>query len=160
MATQNQVGNINTTAQSSGLIYLIAGSSTFNATTTFAEVSGLSAAYVLNTSSSADFAMTTDGRLKYTGGTPRKFTLYGFVTALTPGGSISTSVGIGVNGSVNSDSVQPSSSASAVCYPIMSNSIAILNTNDYVSLFLKIASGTGTYTIYGAQIGALSAYGS
>lgn len=159
MPTQNQIGNINQAEQSIGLISL-QSVGTFNATTTFAEVAGFGPSYSLSSGVTSDFVMTTNGRLTYIGGTSRKFNFYDFVTPQsTSASALSAGVAIGVNGTVITGSRQYGFRNSSICYAIPCSEISVLNTNDYISLFLAVSSGTETYTIYGAQLSAVSAYG-
>lgn len=120
----------------------------FNHSGIYAEVAGLPTPFVLN-SNTADFTMTTDGRLLYTGVDTKTF-FCGAVVAMD--GLFDSAISIYKNGNAIAGSEQ-------FIYVNGSNSISnvevTLSTNDHLSVYLK-ATIVGTTDVYFAKVYAES----
>jgi len=144
--TQNQIG----LEGSFGYIWVNTNNwtgTTFSFTNAYQEMSGMSTAYTL-ISPSQDFAMTTDGRLKYTGISTKLFTVdAGFY----PGTSFNYALQLRVNGSaVTGSDVY----ASAGRRPFIARFPVSLATNDYLSMFTKSNVSHAGVVIYMASLSA------
>lgn len=131
---QNQIG----LKGSGGSIYMnnAAAPITVSVTASYQELTSLSTSFSLATTS-PDFAMTTDGRLKYTGIITKNFVVNATI-------NISTA-------STGSSAMQIYKNGSATgieCYESVIPSLSIqkapvsLATNDYISIFFKASSTT------------------
>lgn len=146
---QNQIGLVD----SEGYIYMINGGTTvsFAMTASYKEFTGLSTSFTL-ASTAQDFAMTTDGRLKYTGIPDKLFAIdagYG-----TPGVSSSMAIAIYKNGSTTGfQSFSVGVNVPAICQAFVS-----LATNDYISIFVK-SDTNQTINLYGIYLSANSVEG-
>lgn len=140
--TQNQIGR----KPSYGYIWMNTGNWTGVSkalTTSYQELTSLGTNFVL-ASTPQDFAMTTDGRLKYTGIPTKRFSV---------NASASFSAATFIELYKNGVSLNDSESYSAVYGRIPSFSVD-LSANDYISIWAKVPSNTSVtfYTI------TLSAY--
>lgn len=130
MTIQNQIGN----KASYGCIYMNTGNWTgvsFAFTTAYQEMTSLGTNFTL-ASPSSDFAMTTDGRLKYTGSPTKPF----YVDALFQTGSNLGAFAIQVY--LNGSSVTGADSyVSGGGIFIVSRAPVLLATDDYLSIFAK-----------------------
>lgn len=106
---------------------------TFAMTTSYQELASLSTSYQL-ASPSQDFSMTTDGRLKYTGATTKSFYVDAQFTS-SPTGNFAIQLyknGVALTGS---ETYQVGSFRTIINrFPVD------LSTNDYLSVYGKIAS--------------------
>jgi hypothetical protein len=111
------------------------GTTSFSFTTGFKELTGLSHSFTL-ASPSPDFAMTTDGRLKYTGTNTRVFLCSAACYASILSGAIGMVIQIRKNGSAvtGAQAYYQNSAALIEDFPIS------LDTNDYISIFVATAS--------------------
>jgi len=143
---QNQIGRL----PSYGAIYMNTGNFSgvsFAFTTSYQELTSIGTNFTL-ASPAQDFAMSTDGRLKYTGIPSKRF----LVDAVLNTSSLPdwTALQLYKNGSGLSDSIS---------YAISSVKIASfeveLATNDYLSLFTK-TQNNGSYTISNISLAANS----
>jgi hypothetical protein len=125
---------------------------TFVFTTSYKELTGLSTSFVL-ASPSQDFAMTTDGRLEYTGIKTKTF-------------SIDATFTIASN-SLGNEAIELYKNGTATgiaCFVGDINTLTLngvpvsLSTNDYVSLFAKSSTNL-TVNIYSVTIVATSMEG-
>lgn len=129
MATANQIGR----RTSYGYIWMNTGNWTgvsFSRTTSYQELTGLSTAFTLK-SPSQDFAMTTDGRLKYTGIHTKRFVVNATVSAQ------STFIKLYKNGVALDVTEDYGTSRNRI--PSFSIDLA---TNDYISIWIKGFSAT------------------
>lgn len=124
------------------------GASITLADNTYKEIGSLSTSFTLS-SYSTDFAMTTDGRLKYTGIDTKLFSVTSFINF---NNSARFSSAIYKNGVLISDA-QSYSNGSSVS--INKKVEVYLSTDDYISLWLKRFSGTNI-TVYEVILGAAS----
>lgn len=125
---QNQIG----ATTSAGSIWMNTGGWTgisFSMTTSYKELASLSTAFTLS-SPATDFAMTADGRLRYTGKDPRRFIATGFLSC---GASASYALAIYKNGSI----ITGSDSYCVSGVVLATTPITSLSTDDYISLFVK-----------------------
>lgn len=132
MATQNQIGS----SPSYGCIWMNTGNwtgITFSSTTSYQELTALGTNFTL-ASPSKDFAMTTDGRLKYTGIPTKRF----IVDATTPASS--SFIKLYKNGVALNDSEDWGVSRQRI--PSFS---VDLSTDDYISIWLKGLSATSVF---------------
>jgi len=124
----------------------------FSMTASYKEFTGLSTSFTL-ASTAKDFAMTTDGRLKYTGANTKVFAIdagYG----VTPAVSGSMAIAIYKNGSTTGfQSFSVGVNVPAICQAFVS-----LATNDYVSIFVK-SNTNQTINLYGIYLSASSMEG-
>ena len=147
---QNQIGLIG----SEGYIYMTNAGTTvsFAMTASYSEFTALSTSFIL-ASPSQDFAMTTDGRLKYTGLETKSFAVdasLGISVAVV--GNIA--IAIYKNGSATGfESFSVGVNSPAICQAFVS-----LATNDYLSLFTK-SNTNQTINIYGISLSATSMEG-
>jgi len=148
---QNQLGLVG----SGGYIYMNNSGTgvTFSITTSYQEVASLGTSFTL-ASTSPDFAMTTDGRLKYTGLRTKNFMANAVFC-------------IGSN-SVSSYAIQIYKNGSATGLQLYATSISTLaltkipvslSTNDYISLYAKRATN-GTPSLSSVEISIISTNGS
>lgn len=130
------------------------GTSNFAYTTSYKELTGLSTSFTL-ASPSQDFAMTTDGRLKYTGLTTKLFSVSAACYASLLSGAVGMSIQIRKNGSAitGCQAYYSHSSASIDDFQIS------LSTNDYLSVFVQVASNQ-TAPVLQVNLGANSIGGS
>ena len=144
--TQNQIGR----SPSYGIIYLngTTGAS-FSFTTSYTEITGLSISFALS-SASQDFAMTTDGRLKYTGIPDKLFAVSANLFTVSSTSPEWLSIQIYKNGSAVSES--SIYSGTSVRVPGFS---VTMSTNDYLSIFTK-AQAAASNIIYTAKLSATS----
>lgn len=152
MAFANQIG----LQSSDGYIALSVGATglPFTFTTSYQEMSGLGTSFVLS-SPAQNFAMTTDGRLKYIGVKPDTF-MFEALFQLLSAGVITTAIRLYKNGSplAGSESYQGGQSGTQIIpFPVE------MVTNDYVSLWVKRSSST-TPSIAQIILSATSANGS
>jgi len=129
---QNQIG----LEKSYGYIYMNTGNFTganFVFTTTLKEITGLSTSFTL-ASPSQDFAMTTDGRLKYTGLTTKLFSVS---AALYVNSGNKTELQVNKNGSAVTGSVARSNNSRI----FLDNFPVSMSTNDYLSVFARSLPG-------------------
>jgi hypothetical protein len=143
---QNQIGE----TTSYGTIWLNTGNwngINFSLTTSYKEVSSLATSFSL-ASPSPDFAMTTDGRLKYTGIKTRNFLVKSFLST-DEGGNCS--LAIYKNGSL----VTGAEFYNKAVYFTSVGTQVSLATNDYISIFLKYTSNANIL-IYQATLTAKS----
>ena len=103
---------------------------TFSRTTSYQELTSLGTNFSL-APTSQDFAMTTDGRLKYTGLVKKRFIVDASVETASP------LIKIYKNGSPLDDS-----ESFGVSRPRIANFLVDLDTNDYISLWLKGSSAS------------------
>ncbi len=144
--TQNQIG----LDGSFGYIWVNTNNWTgtsFSFTSSYQELAGMSTAYTLS-SPSADFSMSADGRLQYTGINTKLFTVdAGFY----PGTSFNYALQLRVNGSaVTGSDVY----ASAGRRPFICRFPVSLATNDYLSLFARSNVSHAGVAIYMASLSA------
>lgn len=133
---QNQIG----AKTSVGTIWMNTGNNTgvsFSFTTSYKELTSLGTNFTLM-STSPDFAMTTDGRLKYTGLNTKTFLATATVAFITGNNK---SIAIYKNGSLITG---------AECYAglnifLLPNVTVSLSTNDYLSIFTKISSSGSSF---------------
>lgn len=150
--TTDSSGNVGWVAKSYGRIYtgISAGSGnslTFGASPT--EITGTPVAFTLDTLSTSDFTMTTDGRLKYTGSKTKTFrcsasfsctnAAAGVLQIYKGGVAVTNAIGRGLLSQV----------------VVLGTEIS-LSTNDYLSLFVNFISGTAAPSIYTAQLSVSS----
>lgn len=146
--TQNQTG----IKASYGTIWMNTGNwtgATFSVTTSYTELTGLGTAFTLS-SPSNDFAMTTDGRIKYTGVNDRNFNAVGYI-----GYGASGRMGLGIfkNGSFVEDAY-----SFVGADHVQSRAVITLSTNDYLSLFVKRFSANSV-PFYQITLGVNAAIG-
>ena len=115
---------------------------------TYKELTSLGTNFTLM-SPSSDFAMTTDGRLKYTGATTRNFLIN---SAVAINNTARLSIAVYKNGSVITGSPIFTFQTQGLTNE---NTPISLATNDYISLWLKRITGT-TVTIFSISLGAVS----
>jgi len=126
-----------------------ASGNTLSFSITPVEVRGLSTPFTLE-SSSKDFAMTTDGRLTYTGSDTKKFMCW-----------CTTSVNNSANGAVQLYK-NGSPIAGAIARGTMYGNIGVagtivsLATNDYLSTFVNFLAGAASPTVFISQISVQS----
>lgn len=144
---QNQIGLVG----SGGLIYMNNSGTAvnFSATTSYQELASLSTSFTLATTS-PDFAMTTDGRLKYTGILTKNFLATGSI-CISTASTGSTAIQIYKNG------VATGIQSYETSIPTLSTQKVPLSlaTNDYISLFCKVSSAT-TRTLYSITLSLIS----
>ena len=136
---QNQIG----AKTSFGTIWMNTGNWTgvsFAYTTSYAELTSLGTNFTLM-SPSNDFAMTTDGRLKYTGINTRNFNATASIMMTETSGNIA--IAVYKNGSLITGA-ETYVNRSLLAIP---STIVSLSTNDYLSIFAK-RSASGTRRIY------------
>lgn len=102
-------------------------------TTTLKEITGLSTSFTL-ASPSQDFAMTTDGRLKYTGLTTKWFSVS---AALYVNSGNQTELQVNKNGSAVTGSTARSNNSRI----FLDNFPVSMSTNDYLSVFARSLPG-------------------
>jgi len=102
-------------------------------TTTLKEITGLSTSFTL-ASPSQDFAMTTDGRLKYTGLTTKWFSVS---AALYVNSGNQTELRVYKNGSTVTGSFARSNNSRT----FLDNFPVNMSTNDYISIFARSIPG-------------------
>lgn len=145
---QNQIGRL----PSFGTIWMNTGNFTganFAFTTSYKEVTALSTSFTM-TSPSQDFAMTTDGRLKYTGITNKLFSVSATLFAVNSTSPEWFSIQIYKNGSPVSDAFVYTGIATRIAgFPIS------MSTNDYLSIFTK-AQAAATNAIQTVILSATS----
>lgn len=145
--TQNIIGRL----PSYGAIYVV---NTFTGiayayTTSYAELTGLPVSFSI-VSPVQDFAMTTDGRLKYTGIPTKLF----YVSAVVPALENSTnwiSIKLYKNGSALTGSDVYANSMLRI-----NNFEVSMSTNDYVSVFLKAKTSYASGRLASVMISATS----
>ena len=144
---QNQIG----AKTSFGTIWMNTGDwfgVSFALTLSYKELASLGTNFTLM-SPSNDFAMTTDGRLKYTGINTRNFNIKCF---LSSDSNNSGSLAVYKNGSL----ITGASFYSSENEFISTSSTVSLSTNDYISMFLRAASIAETIRIYQVTLTAKS----
>ena len=145
---QNQCG----LKQSFGTIWMNTGNWTgvnvaFSANT-YKELASLGTNFTLM-SPSNDFAMTTDGRLKYTGINTRNFLIN---SGVSHSRNTDTSIAIYKNGVL----VTGAECITDICNSLTNEDVPVsLSTNDYVSVWLKHSSTINT-NIYSVILNAVS----
>jgi hypothetical protein len=106
----------------------------FSYTTSYKELTSLPVAFGIS-STAQDFAMSTDGRLKYTGVVTKRFSVSAGFSSVASG-SHWIALQLYKNGSGLTDSTVYGVTAMLIsCYEVT------LSTNDYLSLFVKAQSG-------------------
>jgi hypothetical protein len=124
-------------------------------TTSGREISGFFTHWVLNTG--VDFSMTTDGKLKYTGTTTKKFIIAHQICTFNANVSNSSLSEIRKNGTVIT---YTRSWAQATTLTIGSHytnvSYVSLSTNDFISIYLKTQTSSSSIVITGGNLIALS----
>lgn len=148
----NQIGF----KSSGGYMYTAANNTgvSFSYTTSYQELTAIAGLPFSLSASSQDFAMTTDGRLKYTGIQPKRFMFDALLQST--GGATSTSIMLYKNGSPVTGSdiyITISSGINISKFPVQ------MVTNDYVSLWAKKQSNLVT-SINQIILSAVSANGS
>lgn len=145
---QNQCG----IKQSAGTIWMNTGNWTGVSVTlssnTYKEMASLGTNFTLMPTVQ-DFAMSTDGRLKYTGIDTRNFIANASINA---GNDSRFSIAIYKNGSLITGAESYSNSTNAF---INENVKVSLATNDYLSVWLQRLTGT-TVRVYQVTLGAIS----
>lgn len=145
----NQIG----LSDSSAYIYMYNGTTgvSFSFTTAYQQMASLGVNFIL-AAKSKNFAMTTDGQLKYTGLKPRTF----YFDANLQTTSASYALQLYKNGSPISGSemyIPAASGANILKFPVS------MVTNDYVSVYAKASAGATT-TIFQVILSASIANGS
>jgi hypothetical protein len=161
--TVNAQGQITAASNGSGgggtnsfaKIYINSTSSiTFTIGTSYTFIGSVSGhAYTLDSFSTSDFSMATDGQLKYTGATTKIFKVIAQVQQYDTGGVYILNSAIYKNGTILNNTVTSCpNSASGV----IADALVQLATNDYVSLYAYWSSVGTTSQFYGASISLLS----
>ena len=107
--------------------------------------------YTLDSGSSSDFVMTTDGRLLYLGSTTKKFLCC--ATFGSVGGNYYLNVGIRKNGVAQSNAIATNENLAVH----VNNAIISMATNDYLSIWAYWENlGNSSYVCYNVSLSALS----
>lgn len=148
---QNQLGLVG----SGGYIYMNNSGTTvsFSITTSYKEVASLGTSYTI-ASTSPDFAMTTDGRLKYTGIKTKNF----MANAILCFGS-NTAGSYGLQIYKNGSSTGLEMYSTSITTIALTKIPVSLSTNDYISLYAK-RSANSSILISSIELSITSTNGS